>query len=193
MRVVNVFVITLSSAALLTGCAQSSPTAISEPSFGATVVRDFGLVSFWGGPPANLAVLLGTEDSIEENCLNPESVFASPSHSRFVFTPSGQIPSGTISREAHVDVVSLSTDPTDVCQMVGAPLVATGRVQASQIISQLFGPGSGPGEFVFHVTARGIVDLTSGGQARLFAQLQAVLKPDGTAVIQRIHVALTPL
>jgi hypothetical protein len=150
-------------------------------------------VSFWGGPPSNLAVLLGTEGSIEENCLNPESVFASPSHSRFVFTPSGQIPSGTISREAHVEVVSLSTDPTDVCQMVGAPLVATGRVQASQIISQLFGPGSGPGAFVFHITARGIVDLTSGGRARLFAQLQAVLKPDGTAVIQRLHVALTPL
>jgi hypothetical protein len=46
---------------------------------------------------------------------------------------------------------------------------------------------------VVHVTVHGIVDLIEGGQARLHATVNFVIRPDGTLVKDQEPVTLTPL
>ena len=43
-----------------------------------------------------------------------------------------------------------------------------------------------------HVTVNGIVELTSGGQARLHATAQVVIRPDGS-VVDKPSISLTPI
>jgi hypothetical protein len=101
-----------------------------------------------------------------------------------------------VNREVFVQVfesnVLIGLDPGP-CRLVGAPLVATGRVFLNQSLNQAFGPGSGPGSFVFHATVRGIVDLTAGGQARLYGTQRFEMRPDGTVFKDQELVTLTPL
>jgi hypothetical protein len=64
-------------------------------------------------------------------------------------------------------------------------------VRASSHISDP--AGSGRGAFVWHVTTTGVVDLASGGRARLFGTFRWVIRPDGTLVMDEEIVRLTPL
>ena len=49
------------------------------------------------------------------------------------------------------------------------------------------------GVVVNHATVDGIVQLVSGGQARLFASLRFTVRPDGTLLFDVELVRLTPL
>jgi hypothetical protein len=49
------------------------------------------------------------------------------------------------------------------------------------------------GSLVIHWTIHGTIDLVSGGQARLLAKAQVVVRPDGTLVLDNEPVSLTPL
>jgi hypothetical protein len=147
------------------------------------------VVWFGGGPPTNLAVQVGIENPVEDFCADPSSVTPSPQSAIVIFTPSGKVPTHTVSREAFAFVFEYSGGiVVDPCVLIGAPVVATGRVFFTQSVI-----GGGPGAFVFQVTAHGIVELTAGGLARLHGSGRFVVRPDGTVVKDQEPVTLTPL
>jgi hypothetical protein len=162
---------------------------------GAIVIKDFAVWSvLGGGPPTNLGLTVAGEASIEDACADPNSIPISPQNGIIVITPSGQLPAHSLTREAFVQVFEYSAGIlTHPCQLVGAPLLATGRAFVVQTFNQSAGPGSGPGSFVVHITVHGSVELTGGGQARLHGEAQVVIRPDGTLVIDREPVTLTPV
>jgi hypothetical protein len=195
--------VSLLSVVLLPSCTDSGRvTAPAEadvardgPSHRAIVHRDVGTATaLGGGPPTNLAVLVGTESSIEAVCTDFSTTTPSPQRGILVEAPSGKAPNHFVSREAFVQVFEYSAGiVTDFCQLVGAPIVATGRAFFTQSGNQIFGPGSGPGSFAIHVTVHGIVDLTAGGQARLHGAWRLEITPDGTLVKDQEPVTLKPL
>ena len=46
---------------------------------------------------------------------------------------------------------------------------------------------------MLHATVQGIVDLVSGGQARVFGTARVTILPDGTLLFDDERVRLTPL
>lgn len=155
---------------------------------GATIDRNSSVAAlFGGGPPTNLVVSAGNAT------VCPFSP-GSPAPTITIQTPSGKFPAHRVTQEANVEVFEYSAGLiTDACDLVGAPLVATGTAFFTLTTNQVTGPGTGPGSFVNHVTIHGVVDLVGGGQARLQARLQVVVRPDGTVVIDQEPVTLTPL
>jgi hypothetical protein len=110
-----------------------------------------------------------------------------------VLTPSGKIPTHAVTQEANVQVFEFSAGiVTDPCDLLDAPLVATGTVFFTHIAT-FEPPGSAPGSFRIHVTVHGIVDLVEGGQARLRAIANFVIRPDGTLVKDQEPVTLQPI
>jgi hypothetical protein len=77
-----------------------------------------------------------------------------------------------------------------VCLLTEAPLVASGTVRVRSLVTDA--TGSGPGATAIHATVQGIVDLTSGGEARLLATGRVVITPDGSLHFDVEHVQLTP-
>jgi hypothetical protein len=53
--------------------------------------------------------------------------------------------------------------------------------------------GTGRGSFVAHIVVHGVVDLVSGGQARLFASARVRVLPSGRLLFDEERVRLTPL
>jgi hypothetical protein len=189
-------------AAVLGGCADRLPTRVAAPSAdrnGATIVRPsvvFGL-AFGGGPMGNgLGVSVGIEDpvaSLAAVCADPSlGSPLSPGKSQFVVTPSGNVPNHSVTTDAAVAVFAVGSElVTSPCQLTSENLVATGTARFVTTENDL--SASSPGSFVEHATVKGTVTLTSGGQALLFGELQLVQRPDGTVVIDREVVRLTPL
>jgi hypothetical protein len=188
------------SLALLAGCADSDPgTAISGPqppkleavaaaSRGAEVIKDWIIITVTGGAPGNLALAVGFDD-LASLCATGNAVI-SPQRGQAVFTPSGKGQLHTFTHEAFVQVFSFSAPITDFCDPAGAPVVASGTVTFSQVVHEV---SEGVGAFTLHATIQGTVDLAGGGQARLFATAQAVIRPNGTVVQDRTTIRLTPL
>jgi hypothetical protein len=159
-----------------------------DPSPRAIVHKDLLLGTALGGGPLNtLAITVAIGSPV---C--PPSP-ASPAEGVLVEAPSGKTPSHAVTRTAFVQVFEFPAVFTDLCQLVGAPLVATGNVFFSHTATQFFGPGSGPGSFVLQIRVHGIVDLVEGGQARLQAFGRLVIRPDGTLVRTEDSVKLTPI
>jgi hypothetical protein len=154
---------------------------------GATIDRSsFVGTVFGGGPPQNLAVSVGNAT------VCPFSP-GSPAPLMIVQTPSGKIPTHAVTREANVQVFEFSAGiVTDACDLLDAPLVATGTVFFTHIAT-FEPPGTAPGSFRIHVTVHGIVDLVEGGQARLQAIANFVIRPDGTLVKDQEPVTLKPI
>ena len=74
------------------------------------------------------------------------------------------------------------------CQLAGVPVVGTG---AGDFTYQLI---TAPrGTFVGHLSVHGLVDLVSGGQARLFATARVRVLPTGRLLFDVERVRLTPL
>jgi hypothetical protein len=168
---------------------RSEPTPAASQS-GAEVIKDWILITVLAsGAPTNLALAVGFEDLATE-CAGGQ-VIVSPQRGQAVFTPSGKGQLHTFTREAFVQVFDYSAPLTDFCDPAGAPVVASGTVTFSQVVHEV--PEGAPGAFSLHVTVQGTVDLTSGGQARLSALAQAVVRPDGTLVLDRATVRLTPI
>jgi hypothetical protein len=156
------------------------------------IVNDNALITSFGGAPlSSLAVLVGTQGSIEDVC----AAVAPPSPQKgiFVETPSGKIPSHSVAQDAPVRVFEHPGPFSGFCDLAGDPLVATGSVVFSMTVNQFTGPGTGPSSFALHVTVQGVVDLVAGGQARLRAGARVEVRPDGTVVKDQEVVTLTPL
>ena len=151
---------------------------------------------FGGDPRYGLAVIVlaeGTSPLANTLCTGGLwAVEGSPQRTQLVIGPNGRVNSGVVSGEAFVEVYGYGAGiVTSPCELVGAPIVASGRVRVTQHITD---PGpSGNGAFVFVVTANGIVDLASGGQARLRSTARWIMRPDGTVVMDEEPVELLPL
>jgi hypothetical protein len=186
------------------GASLTTPTLAraSASGSGATVERStfpFGFVGV--DPAAGLAWFVGPLDPVEAvdiKCPDP-SVIAPVSpgaQSKIVTTPNGRVQIRGITREAHVAVWQFTGPLTSLCQLVGAPVVATGVVHYTVTITNtnvLDGLPGGPGAAVQHTTAVGVVDLSGGGQARLHASARIVVLPDGTLRADEERIRLTPL
>jgi hypothetical protein len=189
--------------ALLAGCADHAPTvpAVRPTRPNAEVTQTDQVVGFaYGGNPESngYAILIGVEDVVAQLgvlCQNPSAIVTQSSgKSVFVKTPAGMTPLHSVSADANVVVLSLASVPPGAsifCALIGAPVVATGRVR--YVLAANDSTGAGPGAQQIHVTLHGTVDLTAGGQANLFGEFQVVIRPDGSIVIDREVIRLTPL
>jgi hypothetical protein len=77
---------------------------------------------------------------------------------------------------------------SNICQLVGATVLGTGSANYSSE-----GAITGQGAIVFHITLQGVIDLVSGGQARVNATARVTILPDGTLLFDEERVRLTPL
>jgi hypothetical protein len=75
-----------------------------------------------------------------------------------------------------------------ICDLVGAPLVATGNVDFNLTVVD-----GAPGAVHVGVKFRGVVDLAGGGQARLHATGFTLIKPDGSFAFDHVRIILRPL
>jgi hypothetical protein len=180
--------------ALALGCGeQQSPTAPADPpapTFRAE--RFIHLDAFvLGGDPSNpLALQAGFDAGA-----TPDDICADPfnqglnGEGQIVITPPGGALLHTLGRDVNLVVYEFGAGPvTDACQLVGAPVVGTGTGKFIETILD-----TGPGALAIHVTAQGIVDLVSGGQARLLATARVTVLPNGTLLFDEEGVSLTPL
>jgi hypothetical protein len=165
--------------------------AHAPPASGPNVVRAPGLnVLALGGDPANpLAVIAGLEGPIADFC-SPAGAPVSDHFFQLVFTPAGRVQVAITGREVALQVFEYGAGiVTDACQLIGAPLIATGTGTVRFGVHDAAG---GPGGTTVHATVRGIVNLTGGGQARLLATAQVTVRPDKSLVIDNERVTLTP-
>jgi hypothetical protein len=170
---------------------------------GATIEHsDFPFGFLGGGDPRdNLAFFVGPLDPVQAvriKCPDP-SVIAPVSpgaRAKILTTPSGQVQVEAITRDAHIAVWQFTGPILSPCQLIDAPVVATGvvRYTVEQTNSNVLdGVSGGPGAATLHLEALGVVDLTSGGQARLHATARILIRPDGTLAFDVERVSLTPI
>jgi hypothetical protein len=94
----------------------------------------------------------------------------------------------TLRCDGHVAVFAYGAGiTTSPCDLVGAPVAATGAVRLHYVARV-----EGGGATVFQVGARGTVTLATGGEARLTATWRQVVRPDGTLLFDLEPVTLTP-
>ena len=144
-----------------------------------------------GGDPSNpLALQAGFDPGMtaEQVCEDPFG-HGVTGEGPIVFTPPGGIHTHTSDRDASLVVYQFGGGPvSDPCQLVGAPVVATGTGKFTYKESI-----SGRGAHVVHITVQGTVDLVAGGQARLWAGARVTILPDGSLRRDDERVRLTPL
>jgi hypothetical protein len=181
--------------ALMLGCGEpQSPTAPADqpaPSLRAERVPVFSPVLLGGDPSNPLAVQAGYEAGLtaEDICPDTGEHVDPNSQGQAVFTPPGGLHISVSARDVSLVVYDFGEGiVTDICQLVGAPVLGTGSGKYSTQLSV-----SGPGATVLHITVHGIIDLVSGGQARVLATAQVTILPDGTLLLDRERVSLTPL
>ena len=182
--------------ALTLGCAdQQSPTGLDTdplaPSLRAERVPVFSPVLLGGDPSNPFAVQAGYEAGLtaEDVCPDTGEHVDPNSQGQAILTPRGGVHISVSARDVSLVVYEFGEGiVTDVCQLVGAPVVGTGSGKYStQLVV------SGPGATVLHITVQGIIDLVRGGQARVLATAQVTILPDGTLLIDKERVRLTPL
>jgi hypothetical protein len=158
---------------------------------GATHIRTPILGNWWGGDPRDqLALVVGFEVPIADVCASGDQFGGvSPGTGKAVLIPTGRVHFTSFSREAHAVVVQYGAGllSSTVCPLVDAPVVATGTVKFTYQANFV------EAGIVAHATAEGIVDLTSGGQARLFATSRLLIHTDGSVAFDVQRVRLTPL
>ena len=181
----------------LFGCKESAPVTapsdVPKPAFeGATIDRTLQLIAVWAsGPPNNLALAVGFEDT--ESLCTGQGFIGSPERGQAVLAPSGTLQLHTFTKEAFVQVFDFGgtggIGATDFCDVFGAPILASGTVTYTQVVHD---PGSTPGAVAVHLTVTGIVDLSTGGQARLHGTALFVVRPNGS-VLDKTQIRLTPI
>jgi hypothetical protein len=160
-----------------------------KPVTRAEVIRD-QVGTAWNDPTTSLAVLLGFGAEVTAAGLCEGNFTLASKFATIVFTPSGGFLAGA-GGGRNVPVQLFDYDAAGLnsfCDLVGAPVVASGLASFKSPV--LIPPSGG---FVQTVTAHGIVDLTSGGQARLRVTGHITIRPDGTVQVERISITLTPL
>jgi hypothetical protein len=182
--------------ALTLGCAdQQSPTGLVAgplaPSLRAERVPVISPVLLGGDPTNPLAVQAGYEAGFTAEDICPDTgEHADPNaQGQAIFTPPGGVHVSVSARDVSLVVYEFGEGiVTDICQLVEAPVLGTGSGKYSAQVTV-----SGPGAIVLHFTVQGIIDLVSGGQARLLATAQVTILPDGTLLFDEERVRLTPI
>ena len=185
--------------ALLVGCTDTGGLPTDQnpgnhairPSTAAEVIRTNVGFAFGADLNSQLAVVAGFDVGVTPADLCAENFDISDnSIAHIVLTPSGGFHESATSREEEVPVLvfEFAGGLSSYCDLVGAPLIASGTVKYT-FSAQL--PSSGI--LAFSWTVHGIVDLESGGQARLFGSTRAVILPDGSVLFDESRVRLTPL
>jgi hypothetical protein len=193
--------VVLLAGALVLGCGeQPSPAepasagipspSVDGPSFGAARLPAFNVVLLGGVPSNPLAVQAGfSAGATAEDVCNGAGAETAGQKGQDVFTPAGGFQEHVRAIDVSIVVYEFSAGPvTGPCQLVGAPVVGTGTGEFTEV-SHFQSSGS----LVIHWTIHGTIDLVSGGQARLLAKAQVVVRPDGTLVLDDEPVSLTPL
>jgi len=109
-----------------------------------------------------------------------------------ILLPTGGVQLRVSGKSINLVVLEFGGGPvTDVCQLAlaGAPIIATGTGKAT---FEALAPRPGAA-FAAHVTVQGIVDLVSGGQARVLGTARVTVLPDGTLLFDEERVTLTPI
>jgi hypothetical protein len=189
---------------LLAGCTDSAtlPTAAdtpapafaqgnAPPTSGPNVQRGVPAgFSLGADPETQLVVLAGIETTVEQLCADPVNVPVTLLQ-QVVATPSGHVQFNAPPQEVRVDVFQFAGGiVTDACQLIGAPLVATGTATARFVQVNLGGGESRAA--AINATVHGIVELVTAGQARVQASGHIQFK-DGVIVLDKETVTLTPL
>jgi hypothetical protein len=198
MRSVRFALSVLLPVLLLAHCADSGevmapPEKAVTPNFdpGATPPQTPG-PNVHRGLPASVVlsdgslVVVAGNLSAEEACEDPIGNQA-PGAGQIVNTPPGGSHIIYTGHGLTLQVFEFAGEVTDLCQLIGAPLVASGTGTL-----KLRDNGTPGAEVVVHITVAGIVDLVSGGQARLFATAQFVGRGEEFA-LSRTRITLTPL
>jgi len=181
---------------LLGSCADSTsvtvPAETQTPQFeaanapsqsGPNVFRLPFITVSYSGFETDLAVAVGYDEPFADHCADLESP-NQPGGTQIVVTP----PGGFHSKESGQDVSVLVFEfhgPVigDNCQLVGAPVVASGTAHLTFTINGHEGGA----------TVHGVVDLASGGQARLLVTTHTQFAPDGSIKFDHTRITLTPL
>ena len=181
--------------ALTLGCSdQPRPTEPVDPfapSFRAERFINFSNL-FMGGDPSNpLALMVGFDPGT-----TPEDVCDDPFGQgqnligQVIFLPQGGVQLRVSGKDINLVVLEFGEGPVaGQCDLVGAPMIATGTGKAT---FESLAPKPGAA-LVAHVTVQGVVDLVSGGQARVFGTARVTILPDGTLLFDVERVRLTPL
>jgi hypothetical protein len=145
---------------------------------------------FLGSDPSNpLAVQAGYEAGLTADEICPDNGEHAQVKGQGILTPAG----GAISHFSAHDVSLVVYEfgggiVSDICQLVGATVLGTGTANYS-----LEANFTGQGAFIIHATLQGVIDLVSGGQARVNATARVTILPDGTLLFDEERVRLTPL
>jgi hypothetical protein len=186
---------TVLAGAIGLGCGdQPRPTEPVDPvapSFRAERFINFSSI-FMGGDPSNpLALMIGFDAGT-----TPEDVCEDPfGHGnnligQVIFLPQGGVQLRVSGKDINLVVLAFGEGPvTGQCDLVGAPIIATGTGKATFV---LLAPKPGAA-LVAHVTVQGVVDLVSGGQARVLGTARVTVLPDGTLLFDEERVRLTTL
>jgi hypothetical protein len=186
----------LMASVLYVACADA-PTNTTEPTLpalatkapptsGPNVVRGPFSPGVLSGD-AGLAVAVGFEEPFADHCADLESP-DQPGSTQVVFTPPGGFHVKQSGHGLSVTVYEFEGVLTgNVCELVGAPVVATGTANFTLTV------GGGTGAENAVVIIRGVVDLTSGGQARLLATTHVLIRPDGSFAFDHTRISLRSL
>jgi hypothetical protein len=179
--------------ALVLGCTDAQPPTAAEPpapSYGAVQFPVFSFFVMGADASTSLVVQAGWQPGVtpEDLCADfGGGVQEEGQKGKIIFTPPGGVHVQSKARDANLVVYQYDGGLlTDVCQLVGAPVVGTGTGRFSQPLEFTTGATT------THVTVRGIIDLTAGGQARLFGTERVTIRPDGTQLFDEVRIRLTP-
>jgi hypothetical protein len=169
-----------------TGLEPTVDAANAPPASGPIVVRGpFGPGVLSGD--VRYAVAVGFEEPFAAHCDDLESPNQAGS-TQIVFSPSGRVHVRGSGKGVNVRVYEFPGVLGAVCDLVGEPLVATGTADFNLTVVD-----GGPGAVHVGVKFRGVVDLVSGGLARLHATGFTLIRPDGSFAFDHVRVILRPL
>jgi hypothetical protein len=179
---------------LTLGCGDQQSTTAPDPPAPSLRAERVPVLApvFLGGDPSNpFAVQAGYQAGLTAGDICPDNGehVDSRAQGQGILTPAG----GAI---VHVSAHDMSLVVyqfggglvSDICQLVGATVLGTGTANYS--FEPVF---TGQGAFVIHATLQGVIDLVSGGQARVNATARVTILPDGTLLFDEERVRLTPL
>jgi len=181
--------------ALVLGCGDpprsTAPSDSYEPSLGAQKFVNISNLVIGGDPSNPLALMIGFDAGTtpEQACDDPGG-HGLNLIGQVIFLPEGGVQLRVSGKSIYLVVLEFGGGPvTDVCQLNDAPIIATGTGKAT---FEALAPKPGAA-FAAHVTVQGIVDLVSGGQARVLGTARVTVLPDGTLLFDEERVTLTPI
>jgi hypothetical protein len=202
--------VALLAGALVLGCDQQSvpvePASSPQPSLrtgqspegpGAQVIR-FGFDFFGAGPDTALGVPLAFTVGLvspladfpfppELGCGGTGPVISDGKRAiQLVFAPGDKF--HELIRVRQATIVLYETSSPDICDWATAPVFGRGRANITQITLSRT-----PSTLVRGFKLQGIVELTSGGRARIWNTFQGHLDEDGTVRVHVDHFGLKPI